>query len=265
VITALATVAVVVAFTVAGATKLQRRPLLAVFELGLAAGVALGWRPAQIAAAVLMGSFALWLAWSLARGRRGAPCGCFGATSVISPFAALRAAALALVAGALAIAPAPRLSAEEWAIAVLAVALVAAVAIAFTLAREVARLRLERRGALEIDSEGPALGEHSPLIARFAKPGGPIALAVFVSPGCSICAELEPAIAALGRELPVEVFDEERDALAWEISRVPGSPYAVALDTEGVVLARGTFNTPAQLRSIPATALYRLGGELVGG
>jgi hypothetical protein len=239
--------------------------LQAACELALAGGVALGWRPAQIGAAVLLGSFALWLAWSLARGRRGAPCGCFGPTSVISPFAALRAAALSLVAGALAIAPAPRLSAEEWAIAVLAVALVAAIAIAFTLAREVARLRLERRGALEIDSEGPALGEHSPLIARFAKPGGPIALVVFVSPGCSICAELEPAIAALGRELPVEVFDEERDALAWEISRVPGSPYAVALDGEGVVLARGTFNTPAQLRSIPATALYRLGSELVGG
>jgi thiol-disulfide isomerase/thioredoxin len=103
------------------------------------------------------------------------------------------------------------------------------------------------------------------LAARFTRPSGPIALAVFVSPGCALCAELEPAIAALGRELPVEVFDEERDALAWEISRVPGSPYAVALDNGGVVLARGTFNTPAQLRSIPATALYRLGGELVRG
>jgi hypothetical protein len=265
VITALATVAVVVALTVAGATKLRRRPLLAVCELAVAAGVALGWRPAQVAAGALLGSFAIWLAWSLARGRRGAPCGCFGPTSVISPFAALRAAALALVAAALAIAPAPRISAEDWAIAALAVALVAAIAIAFTLAREVARPRLERGGALEIDSEGPALGEPSPLAARFTRPGGPIALAVFVSPGCSLCAELEPAIAALGRELPVEVFDEERDALAWEISRVPGSPYAVALDNGGVVLARGTFNTPAQLRSIPATALYRLGGELVRG
>ena len=264
-LTALATVAVVVALTVAGATKLRRRPLLAAGELALAAGVALGWRPAQIAAAAVLGSFALWLAWSLARGRRGAPCGCFGATSVISPFAALRAAALALVAGALAIAPAPRLSPKDWAIAVLAVALATAIAIAFTLAREVARLRLERRGALEIDSEGPALGEHSPLIARFTQPGRPIVLAVFISPGCSLCAELEPAIAALQRELPVEIYDEERDALAWELSRVPGSPYAVALDADGIVLARGTFNTPAQLRSIPATALYRLGGELVHG
>ena len=251
-ITALATVTVVVALTVAGATKLRRRPLLAVCELALAAGVALGWRPAQIAAGALLGSFALWLAWSLAHGRRGAPCGCFGPTSVISPFAALRAAALALVAAALAIAPAPRLSAEDWAIAALAVALATAIAIVFTLAREVARLRLERRGALEIDSEGPALGEQSPLVARFTKPGGPIALAVFVSPGCSICAELEPAIAALGRELPVEVFDEERDALAWEISRVPGSPYAVALDAQGVVLARGTFNTPGCCAAGPA-------------
>jgi hypothetical protein len=90
-------------------------------------------------------------------------------------------------------------------------------------------------------------------------------VAVFLSPGCHICAELEPAVTALAHDLPVEVFDEERDALAWRVSRVPGSPYAVALDSAGVVLAKGTFNTPAQLRSIPATALYRLGGELVRG
>ena len=43
------------------------------------------------------------------------------------------------------------------------------------------------------------------------------------------------------------------------VSAVPGSPFAVAMDRDGVVLAKGTFNTAEQLRSVPATALYRLG------
>ena len=38
---------------------------------------------------------------------------------------------------------------------------------------------------------------------------------------------------------------------------IPGSPFAVALDEHGTVLAKGTFNTPGQLESVLATAERR--------
>ena len=52
-------------------------------------------------------------------------------------------------------------------------------------------------------------------------------------------------------------FDEVKDAGAWAAADVPGSPFAVALDADGTVLAKGTFNTGAQLESVLATAERR--------
>ena len=49
-------------------------------------------------------------------------------------------------------------------------------------------------------------------------------------------------------------FDEVRDAEIWRELGIPGSPYAVALDPEGQVRAKGTFNGYGQLESILATA-----------
>jgi hypothetical protein len=43
---------------------------------------------------------------------------------------------------------------------------------------------------------------------------------------------------------------------------IPGSPFAVAIDREGTVLAKGTFNNLAQLESVLATAERR--GRPVG-
>jgi len=40
---------------------------------------------------------------------------------------------------------------------------------------------------------------------------------------------------------------------------VPGSPFAVALGADGTVLAKGTFNTGAQLESVLAAAERRQG------
>ena len=40
---------------------------------------------------------------------------------------------------------------------------------------------------------------------------------------------------------------------------IPGSPFAVALDADGTVLAKGTFNTGAQLESVLAAAERRAG------
>ncbi len=125
------------------------------------------------------------------------------------------------------------------------------------------RLSLDPRGALEIAHEGPEIGARSALAERFGEDlaGGRLALAVFSSEGCQMCRALAPAIAAFGRDPHVALreFDEVRDADAWTAADIPGSPFAVALDADGTVLAKGTFNTGAQLESVLAAAERRRG------
>ena len=69
----------------------------------------------------------------------------------------------------------------------------------------------------------------------------------------------EPAIASLADHpaLSVATFDEVTDAGVWSDLRIPGSPFAIALDPDGTVLAKGTFNNLAQLESVLATAERR--------
>ena len=54
-------------------------------------------------------------------------------------------------------------------------------------------------------------------------------------------------------------FDEHANPDSWLALDVPGSPYAVALDPDGIVLAKGTFNNLAQLESILAAGERRRG------
>jgi hypothetical protein len=77
-----------------------------------------------------------------------------------------------------------------------------------------------------------------------------------------MCRSLAPAIErlALHPQVVLRTFDEVRDAGAWAAADVPGSPYAVALGADGTVLAKGTFNTPAQLESVLAAAERRMAG-----
>ena len=240
-------------------------PALALGELALAAGVALGLAAAARAAAALMLAFALALAGALAAGRGGAPCACFGARSTVSRVAVARNAALAAALAALPLLPEARLSTQQWLGLGLAAALLGVVALAIALlalAREVGelRLRLGPQAALEIGHEGPELGSRSTLIERFAPaPDAELALAVFASEGCHLCRALEPAVAALGRDprIALEVFDEHRDHDAWSALDVPGSPYAAALGLDGVVLAKGTFNSYGQLEGLLAAAERR--------
>jgi hypothetical protein len=234
-------------------------------ELLLAAGVAAGLPAAAYLAAGLMAAFAGALAVAIARGRAGAPCACFGARSVVSTAAVGRNALLAAAFLVSALLPAPSLTTEQWLGLGLVVALVALVGLAvavLALAREVGmlRLRLGPDSALEIPEEGPELGSSSPLIERFAPgPGARLALAVFVSEGCRACQSLEPAIASLAAEpaLAVESFPEGAEPELWRSEAIPGSPFAVALDLDGTVLAKGTFNNLAQLESVLATAERR--------
>lgn len=240
---------------------------LVTVELALGAGVAAGQDAAAYAAALLFAGFAAAQAWALSSGRAGAPCACFGARGRVGRGSLARTAIAAIALAALPLLPRRALSTDEWLAIGLAVALLAAAGLAvvvLALAREVGalRLRLGPQAALEIPHEGPETGGRTALAAAFELPPGRIGLAVFTSDGCGLCRALRPAVAAIGNDALVELreFDEVRDREAWAVADVPGSPFAVAIDETGVVLAKGTFNSGGQLESIVATALRRRDG-----
>jgi hypothetical protein len=215
-------------------------------EAALALAVAAGLALAAYAAAALMVGLGVVLAVALARGRGGEPCPCFGSSGAIEPHALVRNA---LLAGGFAALPS-----LPWA----ALALTAAATVAASVRRDEAG---PPAAALEIVDEGPELGSRVDVIERFARPRS-LALAVFTSPGCAVCAALRPALERLAAHAEVEVIelDERRDAPVWAALAIPGSPYAVALSADGVVGAKGTFNTARQLESVLATAERRLRG-----
>jgi hypothetical protein len=241
---------------------------LVALEAALAVGVGTGADAAAWAAAGLMAVFAVGQAIALMSGRRGAPCACFGARGRLSPASIGRTAGLTALFAVLPLLPRREPTTDEWLAIGLGAALIGLAALAvvvLALAREVGVLRMSiaPQGALEIPEEGPELGGHTALIDGFrADLGGHrLGLAVFTSEGCGMCRALAPAIAALGRHphVVLRTFDEVEDADAWAAVDVPGSPYAVALDPDGTVLAKGTFNTAAQLESVLATAERRRG------
>jgi methylamine dehydrogenase accessory protein MauD len=157
------------------------------------------------------------------------------------------------------------------------------------LARQVGtlHLRMGPRGALELDEEGPPLGEApQPLTAtdldgRSVRIGGPGGgqLVLFVSPDCPICREVlpgVPAAARAGRLEPLVVTDAgEPEAVATYTRAgvgapvvagpgmgdrygVPGTPYAIVLDETGMVRAKGTVNNLEQVEGLVDTALRRV-------
>jgi hypothetical protein len=227
-------------------------------ELAIAAALVAGVAGAAYAGAALLLAFAIARCVALLRGKRGAPCGCFGARSRVGPAAVLRDVALAAAFLAVPFLPDGTPGTTGWlALAlVLAFACIAALAAAvLALAREVGllRLRLGPELALDVAAEGPPLGSQVELgPARDAR----MTLAVFSSEGCRLCRALQPSLAALAREPAISllVFDEVRDADVWRRLNVPGSPYAVVVGELGEVRAKGTFNTHGQLEAIVAAA-----------
>lgn len=157
------------------------------------------------------------------------------------------------------------------------------------LARQVGVLhvRLGPRGALELDDEGPPLGEApEPVDAHtidgaertIGGPGEP-QLLFFVSPGCPVCRQVLPSLAPAARAArmtPVAIVDVDESAArgayghsspgvpmvaAPELAEryaVPGTPYAVILDTIGVVRAKGTVNNLEQIEGLVDTARRRV-------
>ena len=161
------------------------------------------------------------------------------------------------------------------------------------LARQVGtlHLRLGPRGALEVDGEGPALGEAPEAVSapdldgRDVVVGGPgeAQLLLFVSPGCPVYRDVLPSLPAAaraGRLTPYVISDAGAEDTARsyqhdrpgaplipapEVARdygVPGTPYAVVLDVMGVVRAKGTVNTLEQLEGLVDTARSRLEQQL---
>lgn len=152
------------------------------------------------------------------------------------------------------------------------------------LARQVGTLlvRVSPTGALEIDDEGPALGE-APEPVTIDGPAGEVVIGgagerqflLFVSPGCRICAVVKPGLrpaARAGGFVPYLLADDsdpddpaangDRPLVApgglLEAYKLPGTPYAVLLDEMGVVRAKGTVNNLEQMEGLVDTAARRI-------
>jgi hypothetical protein len=240
---------------------------LGAIEAGLAVCLITGAEGAAWATAVLFTGFCAAQGVVLMQGRGGAPCACFGARGRVGRASLARAGLLAIAAAVLPLLDRRPLTTEEWLGLGLAAALIGIAALAvgvLALAREIGELRLQvaPQGALEIAGEGPEIGGRTALAERFGMLGeDDLGLAVFTSEGCHICQALAPAVAAFDRDPRVVLrrFDEVEDADAWALADVPGSPFAVAVGAGGIVLAKGTFHSGAQLESVLAAAERRRG------
>ena len=156
----------------------------------------------------------------------------------------------------------------QWALlVVLAIVVVA-------LARQIGvlQLRLAPIGALEVDGEGPPLGNVPE--ARAARTpdgsstvvGGPGSgrLVAFVSDTCPICEQVAPSLPAAARAsgLELQVVSDPDLEVAY---RVPGVPFVVVLDELGLVRSKGTVNSLEQVEGLVDTAQRRTTQELRAG
>jgi methylamine dehydrogenase accessory protein MauD len=157
-------------------------------------------------------------------------------------------------------------------------------ALVFALARQIGVLheRIAPVGALALDS-GPKVGDAAPLLDLTTLAGSLIALGrarerglllFFLSPTCPVCKKLLPVLRALrsSEAGTVDIVlasdgetDEHRrfvaeqrlDAFPYVLSaelglgfRIGKLPYAVLLDAEGRVRAKGLVNTREQIESL---------------
>jgi hypothetical protein len=140
-------------------------------------------------------------------------------------------------------------------------------AVVVALARQVGtlHLRLGPRGALEIDSEGPMLGEAPPAMPAIDDHGGrvlvggpgPGRLVLFSSSTCSICREVAPGIGAASVAVgmtPMIIHDPDLE----RVYDVPGTPFLLVMDGAGIVRAKGTVNNLEQVEGLIDLALRRI-------
>lgn len=150
------------------------------------------------------------------------------------------------------------------------VLLVVLCVVVVALARQVGtlHLRLGPRGALEIDTEGPSLGEALPPVDARDADGASVVLGgagrkrliLFSSPTCIVCREVAPAVPVAARTadlLPQIVHDPDAE----RTFDVPGTPFILVLDELGIVRAKGTVNTLEQVEGLVDTAARRMREE----
>lgn len=148
--------------------------------------------------------------------------------------------------------------------------LVTLAVVVVALARQIGilHLRLGPRGALEIDTEGPGIGEAPAMLTARAADGSTVQvggpgegrLLLFSSPTCPICDEVAPGVpvaAAAAGLRPQIVHDPEAEAALG----VPGTPFAIVLDEDGVVRSKGTPNNLEQLEGLVDSAFRRMQDE----
>ena len=141
------------------------------------------------------------------------------------------------------------------------------VVVVIALARQIGtlHLRLGPRGALEVDTEGPALGEVPPELPGLDDNGtrvlvggpGPTRLVLFSSPTCPICEEVAPGISAAAsaaRMAPIVLHDPDLE----RVYDIPGTPFVLVMDELGVVRAKGTVNNLEQVEGLVDTAMRRI-------
>jgi uncharacterized membrane protein YphA (DoxX/SURF4 family) len=233
----------------------------AVVGLLLLAGLAL---PASAYAAVVLGAvFVAALAQARLRGVERLRCGCFGASEGRTTLLLLRAGGFTALAVLAAFTEGSEVSASRdtlvlVALGVLAAAVAVLALLVLALYRQVGvlTLRLGPRVPLELADEGPDLGEPAPALEGLQRRGAE--LVAFFSPGCRVCRQLAPGVAALARHgLAVRVVEETEDELAFERWNVPGTPFVVHL-VDGVVAAKGTVNTLEEVEELLATGGARV-------
>jgi methylamine dehydrogenase accessory protein MauD len=173
--------------------------------------------------------------------------------------------------------------------AVLWLLVIALAVVVVALARQIGtlHLRLGPRGALEMDAEGPALGDSpeaydlTTIDGKRITVGGPgqAQLLMFVSPGCMVCEQVLPSVNVVARSGSLEPFvltdvDDFETKRAFEAKRpsapiaaavdvvrsyeIPGTPFVVVLDRNGIVTAKGTVNNLEQMEGLVDTAQRRL-------
>ncbi|HEY0388147.1 MAG TPA: MauE/DoxX family redox-associated membrane protein [Gaiellales bacterium] len=228
-------------------------------ELVAGAGLLAGMRAAGWLAAGLLAAFTAALAVELASGAAPPACGCLpGVASRPGPSALLRNAVLGAAAVAAGAGVHIRLGDGFWTATYVAlwVAVAGLAALVLALYRQVGvlHLRLGPRGAFEHEGEGLPLGEPAP-------DGFAGRLVVFTSESCPICAQIVPGLRPLASDHALHVeharHEDEAGRRLHEWFMVPGTPFAVYVDAEGLVRAKGTVNTLEQLEAVVLTGRAR--------
>ena len=220
----------------------------------LAGAPAAGW-----AAAALLTVFTGALVLELASGSTPPSCGCLpGVSSRPGPLTVVRNAVLGAVAVAVGLGLHPRLGEGFWAVTyvLLWAAVIGLGALVLALYRQVGvlHLRLGPRGAFEHEGEGLPLGEPAP-------EGLEGSLVVFTSEACPICSQIVPGLRPLSSDHALRVeharYEDEIGRRLHDWFMVPGTPFAVYVDNDGLVRAKGTVNTLEQLEGVVITGRAR--------